>query len=80
MTIGAEHSVWTSQRAVHQRNTQQKVSLELGSVWGRNVRQFSCGNVSNGFPSSDYSGSISTFHSAADLDRKDAMSNHLVLT
>lgn len=80
VTTDAKHVLWTSQRAVCQRDTQQKGSLQLGSVWGINATQFSCCNASNGFSGSDYSGNMSTFHSVADLDRKDVMSNHLVLT
>lgn len=80
VTTDAKHALWTSQRAVCQRDTRQKVSLQLSSVWGINATQFSCCNASNGFSGSDYSGNMSTFHSVADLDRKDVMSNHLVLT
>lgn len=80
VTIDAKHVLRTSHRAVCQRDTQQKVSLQLSFVWGINVIQFSCCNASNRFSGSDYSGNMSTFPSVADLDRKDAMSNHLVPT
>lgn len=80
MTTDANHVLWTSQRAVRQRVSQQKASLQPGFVWGVNVLQFSCCYASNGFSASDHCGNVSTFAAVADLDRKDAMSNHLVLT
>lgn len=71
VTIDAKHGSWTSQRAVRQRDTQQKGSLQLGFVWGINVTQFSCCNVSNGFSGSDYSGDVPTFHSGWPWQKRD---------